>query len=129
MPLPSKLKPKPSPSSTMSFSTRPASKPNHVAGTSPLKQVTSTRNDSAPDITAITKDLNQLNYSTELPPPMQMTRPVNESSNNIPSGTNVIDINGNIFGLLSHTRNFLALSTPKTLMLTKIKILHYPMPM
>ncbi len=129
MPLPSKLELRPSPLSTMSLSTRPASKPNHVAGTSPPKQVTSARNDSAPDVTATTKDLNQPNHFAQLLPPKEMTRPVNNSSNNIPPGTNVIDVNGNIFGLLSYTRNFLAVSTPKTLMLTTIKIPRYPIPM
>ncbi len=128
MSLPSKLEPKPSLSSTMSLSTRPALKLNHVERTSLPKQVTSARNDSAPDVMATTKDLNQPNHSAQLPPPKQITRPVNDSSDNIPLDTNMIDINGSIFGLLFYTRNFVALSTPKTLMLTKITISRYPMP-
>ncbi len=129
MPLFSKLESKPSPSSTMFLSTRPASKPNHVAGTPLPKYVASTRNDSIPNVTATAKDLNQPNHFAQLPLSKQITCHVNDNSNNIPLGTNVIDVNGNIFGLFLYTRNFFAVSTPKTLMLTKIKIPRYPMPM
>ncbi len=89
----------------------------------------SAKNDNTSNIIRITKDLNLPNYSAQLSLPKQMTHPISDSSNNISLGTNAIDVNGNIFGLLSDIKNFLALSTPKTLMLTKIKILHYPMRM
>lgn len=121
----SKLEPKPFPLSTISLFTKPASKPNHVMGTPPPKQVTLAKNNKVPNVTTTIKDLNQPNYSMELLPPHQMTRFISDSFNNIPLGTNVIDVNNNIFGLLFHIQNFLAFSTQKILMLTKIKILYY----
>lgn len=112
----------------MSLFTRPASKYNHVVGILPPKQVTSTKNNSTPNILIIIKNLNQPNNSTELPFPNQITCSISDNSNNIPLSTKMIDVNGNIFCLLSHIEKFLALSTLKTLMLIKIKISHYPVP-
>lgn len=126
---PSKLELKPSPLLPISFSTRPASKPNHVAGISLPKKVTSAKSNSTFNVTTITKDLNQPNCSVELPPLNQMTRPTSDSSNNIPSSTNIIDVNNNMFCLLSYIKKFLAFSIPKTLILTKIKISRYLIPL
>lgn len=129
MPVSSKLKPKFFLSSTISLCMRPASKPNHVAEISLSKQVTSAKNDSAPNITATIKDLNQPNYSVILPPPNQMTRSISNSCNNIPLYINMIDVNSNIFYLLSHTKKYLVLLISKILILTKIKIQRYLVPL
>lgn len=87
------------------------------------------KNGNISDIMRITKDLNLPNHFAQLSFPKQITYPISDSSNNIPLGTNAININGNIFDLFSHTKNFLAFLIPKILMLTKIKILHYLMQM
>lgn len=120
-----KLKPKLFLSSIISLSTKLVSNLNYIVRNLLLKQVMPAKNNKALNITTTIKDLNQPKYSMELFFPNHMTHTISNSSNNILPDINVIDNNNNIFGLFFHIQNFFTFSTPKILLLIKIKILHY----
>lgn len=77
------------------------------------------KNNNSTNIIVIIKDLNQPNYSVKYLFLNQMTYLINNNSNNIPTiiinlnkdiSTNMINIDGNKFCLLSHINKFLTFS-------------------